>query len=49
MRGKIDEHDNPHQLDFALGPGRAGYGTVFAQVHRDQCPEMVHSAPESSK
>jgi hypothetical protein len=41
---KIDHAAGDFQIDFVQMPGRVGLRSKFAQVRRDQGPEMIHPA-----
>ena len=42
---KIDHAAGDFQIDLIQMPGRVGLGSTFAQVRRDQGPEMIYPAP----
>ena len=42
---KIDHTAGDFQIDLVKMPGGVGLGSTFAQVHRDQGPEMIYPAP----
>src|ERR1700719_418267 len=42
---KIDHAAGDFQIDLVKMPGGVGLGSTFAQVRRDQGPEMIHPAP----
>src|SRR5580704_6058999 len=42
---KIDHTAGDFQIDLVKMPGGVGRGSTFAQIRRDQGPEMIHPAP----